>query len=181
MILAILRLILLAPTWIYLLYPFKVLFGDIRWGYIFYLLLGCFILFFGLNKRKDIQFESFLEKALRDDGSSIIGKRTDEKHFQIGRENKLDGVEANFIEENSTVMRFDGNNVDIEKEKAIDLAAFEKLTNEKDLYSIHRPNSRKNVRIIYTIIDRKIIILLTVFLIGVSFFVLISSFIKFGV
>ncbi len=68
-------------------------------------------------KRKDIQFESFLEKALRDDGSSIIGKRTDEKHFQIGRENKLDGVEANFIEENSTVMRFDGNNVDIEKEK----------------------------------------------------------------
>lgn len=28
-------------------------------------------------------------------------------------------------------------------EKAIDLAAFEKLTNEKDLYSIHRPNSRK--------------------------------------
>lgn len=49
-------------------------------------------------------------------------------------------------------------------EKAIDLAAFEKLTNEKDLYSIHRPNSRKNVRIIYTIIDRKIIILLTVFL-----------------
>ena len=115
-------------------------------------------------KRKDIQFESFLEKALRDDGSSIIGKRTDEKHFQIGRENKLDGVEANFIEENSTVTRFDGNNVDIEKEKAIDLAAFEKLTNEKDLYSIHRPNSRKNVRIIYTIIDRKIIILLTVFL-----------------
>ena len=49
-------------------------------------------------------------------------------------------------------------------EKAIDLAAFEKLTNEKDLYSIRRPNSRKNVRIIYTIIDRKIIILLTVFL-----------------
>lgn len=49
-------------------------------------------------------------------------------------------------------------------EKAIDLAAFEKLTNEKDLSSIHRPNSRKNVRIIYTIIDRKIIILLTVFL-----------------
>lgn len=68
-------------------------------------------------KRKDIQFESFLEKVLRDDGSSIIGKRTDEKHFQIGRENNLDGVEANFIEENSTVMRFDGNNVDIEKEK----------------------------------------------------------------
>ena len=51
-----------------------------------------------------------------------------------------------------------------EYQKAIDWAAFEKLTNEKDLYSIHRPNSRKNVRIIYTIIDRKIIILLTVFL-----------------
>ena len=68
-------------------------------------------------KRKDIQFESFLEKALRDDGSTVIGKRTDEKHFKIGIENKLDGVEPSFIEENSTVMRYDGNNVDIEKEK----------------------------------------------------------------
>lgn len=68
-------------------------------------------------KRKDIQFESFLERALRDDGSSIIGKRTDEKHFQIGLDNQLDGVEAKFIEEKSTVMRYDGNNIDIEKEK----------------------------------------------------------------
>ena len=45
---------------------------------------------------------------------------------------------------------------------------FKKAVNQpwknSDPYRIHRPNSRKNVRIIYTIIDRKIIILLTVFL-----------------
>lgn len=68
-------------------------------------------------KRKDVQFESFLQKAISNDGSSIIGKRTDEKHFTIGTENKLDEVEASFIEERSTVSRYDGNNVDIEKEK----------------------------------------------------------------
>lgn len=68
-------------------------------------------------KRKDIKFESFLEKALRDDGSSIMGSRTNEKHLKFGVENKLDEVEAEFIEENSTAMRYDGNNVDIEKEK----------------------------------------------------------------
>jgi len=68
-------------------------------------------------KRKDVQFESFLQKAINNDGSSIIGKRTDEKHFTIGTENKLDEVEASFIEERSTVSRYDGNNVDIEKEK----------------------------------------------------------------
>ena len=37
-------------------------------------------------------------------------------------------------------------------EKAIDLAAFEKLTNEKDLYSIHRgyEKNKKNVNKDYT-------------------------------
>jgi len=68
-------------------------------------------------KRKDIQFESFLQKALHEDGSSVIGRRTDEKHFKIGIENKLDSVEPAFIEEKDTQMRVDGNNVDIEIEK----------------------------------------------------------------
>ena len=68
-------------------------------------------------KRKDVKFESFLEKALRDDGTSVIGMRTNEKHFQIGTSNLLDNVQANFIEENGTSMRVDGNNIDIEKEK----------------------------------------------------------------
>lgn len=68
-------------------------------------------------KRKDIQFESFLQKALHEDGSSVIGRRTDEKHFKIGIENKLDSVEPSFTEDKNTKMRYDGNNVDIEIEK----------------------------------------------------------------
>lgn len=68
-------------------------------------------------KRKDVQFESFLQKALYEDGSSVIGRRTDEKHFKIGIENKLDSVEASFTEDKNTKMRYDGNNVDIEIEK----------------------------------------------------------------
>lgn len=38
------------PLNLYLLYPFQLLFGDLRFGYIFYLLLGCIILFLGLGK-----------------------------------------------------------------------------------------------------------------------------------
>ncbi len=68
-------------------------------------------------KRKDVQFESFLQKALYEDGSSVIGRRTDEKHFKIGIENKLDSVEASFTEDKNTKMKYDGNNVDIEVEK----------------------------------------------------------------
>ena len=68
-------------------------------------------------KRKDVQFESFLQKALYEDGWSVIGRRTDEKHFKIGIENKLDSVEASFTEDKNTKMRYDGNNVDIEIEK----------------------------------------------------------------
>lgn len=69
-------------------------------------------------KRKDVQFESFLEKAINNNGdSSILGKRTNEKHFKIGMENKLENFQTGIIEEKGTVMRFDGNNIDIEKEK----------------------------------------------------------------
>lgn len=50
-----------------------------------------------------------------------------------------------------------------EKESAIDLQQFEKLNGVDRLYSIRHPESRKNVRIIYTI-DEDVIILLTAFL-----------------
>ena len=43
--------------------------------------------------------------------------------------------------------------LDLSKEKAIDLPQFEKLSGEENLYCIHRPRSRKNIRIIYTIYD----------------------------
>lgn len=68
-------------------------------------------------KRKDVQFESFLQKALYEDGTTVIGRRTDEKHFKIGIENKLDSLETSFVEDKNTKMRYDGNNVDIEIEK----------------------------------------------------------------
>lgn len=50
-----------------------------------------------------------------------------------------------------------------EKEQAINLPQFEKLTDVGNLYSITHPESRKNVRVIYTIIDDSVI-LLTAFL-----------------
>lgn len=53
--------------------------------------------------------------------------------------------------------------LDIEKEGAVQLAHFEKLSGVEDLYSIHRPESTKNVRVLYTIIEDNVI-LLTAFL-----------------
>ena len=50
-----------------------------------------------------------------------------------------------------------------EKDRAIDLPQFEKLTGFDKLYSIRHPESRKNVRVLYTIEDDTII-LLTAFL-----------------
>lgn len=50
-----------------------------------------------------------------------------------------------------------------EKEKAIDLPQFEKLTGIDRLYSIRHPESKKNVRVIYAI-EEDSIILLTAFL-----------------
>lgn len=50
-----------------------------------------------------------------------------------------------------------------EKEMAIDLPQFEKLTGSDRLYCIRHPETKKNVRVIYTIYDSSII-LLTAFL-----------------
>ena len=50
-----------------------------------------------------------------------------------------------------------------EKERAIDLPQFERLTGTERLYCIRHPESKKNVRIIYVIEDETII-LLTAFL-----------------
>ena len=69
-------------------------------------------------KRKDVQFENLLEEALEDSGSSLEGLSTNEKHFDISKKMKLEGLSAKLILENSTSMRNDGNNVDIEKEQA---------------------------------------------------------------
>ncbi len=53
--------------------------------------------------------------------------------------------------------------LDQEKEQAIDFAQFEKLSGEDNLYSIRHPETKKNVRILYTI-EEGVVILLTAFL-----------------
>lgn len=51
-----------------------------------------------------------------------------------------------------------------EKEKAIDFPQYEKLSGEENLYSIRHPETKKNMRVIYTIVDDNAVILLTAFL-----------------
>ena len=53
--------------------------------------------------------------------------------------------------------------LDEEKEKAIDFPQYEKLSGEESFYSIRHPETKKNVRVIYTIVKGKVI-LLTAFL-----------------
>jgi mRNA-degrading endonuclease RelE of RelBE toxin-antitoxin system len=50
--------------------------------------------------------------------------------------------------------------LDMEKVRAIDLAQFEKLAGEDNLYSIRHPESKKNLRILYTIVDGAVILLI---------------------
>lgn len=52
--------------------------------------------------------------------------------------------------------------LDEEKEGAIDFPQYEKLSGEENLYSIRHPESKKNVRVIYTIVE-DVVILLVVF------------------
>ena len=54
--------------------------------------------------------------------------------------------------------------LDVEKEKAIELPQYEKLVGEEKLYSIRHPRTGKNVRVLYTIVEGSIIILLVAFL-----------------
>lgn len=46
-----------------------------------------------------------------------------------------------------------------EKERAVDLANFEKLRDTDRLYSIRHPKSKKNIRVIYTVNEGAIILL----------------------
>lgn len=50
-----------------------------------------------------------------------------------------------------------------EKESAIDLPQYERLAGKEKLYCIRHPESKKNIRIIYTIYDGSVV-LLTAFL-----------------
>lgn len=54
--------------------------------------------------------------------------------------------------------------LDMDKEAAIDLAQYERLSRQARLYSIRHPESKKNLRILYTITEESIVILLVAFL-----------------
>lgn len=51
-----------------------------------------------------------------------------------------------------------------EKERAIRMPQYERLSDEDKLYCIRHPETKKNVRVIYTIVEGAIIVLLHAFL-----------------
>lgn len=67
-------------------------------------------------KRKKVMFEEFLHSEM---GNNFIGKRTNEKHIQIGsggQNNPSIIVKEDHTQNN---MRLDGNNVDIDTEMSL--------------------------------------------------------------
>lgn len=68
-------------------------------------------------KRQDIQFEEILGAALKqENGGSIEGMITNPGHMAINQTPSIENVSHVVITEDSTYMRNDGNNVDIEHE-----------------------------------------------------------------
>lgn len=68
-------------------------------------------------KRSDVVFEDELKNALTKTGR-LRGFRTNERHIPIGEPGK-DEVVPRVVTENTTTMRNDGNNVDIDREMAL--------------------------------------------------------------
>jgi flagellar basal-body rod protein FlgB len=64
-------------------------------------------------KRSDVSFEKTLQQVL--DGDSLAGRRTDERHMQIGT-SSVQEVRPQVYQDSATSMRNDGNNVDIDSE-----------------------------------------------------------------
>ncbi|MEL7608365.1 MAG: flagellar basal body rod protein FlgB [Bacillota bacterium] len=66
-------------------------------------------------KRSDVEFESYFKAALEDGG--FTAKTTRDKHIKFS--SSIDGVSPLTVQDNSTSMRMDGNNVDIDAENAL--------------------------------------------------------------
>ncbi|ASS77210.1 flagellar basal body rod protein FlgB [Tumebacillus algifaecis] len=64
-------------------------------------------------KRSDVSFEHTLQQVLQ--GKVLGGRRTDERHMQIGT-SSFSEVQPKTVTDTSTTMRLDGNNVDIDVE-----------------------------------------------------------------
>ncbi|CAM2896242.1 flagellar basal body rod protein FlgB [Paenibacillus sediminis] len=63
-------------------------------------------------KRSDVSFESLLQDAMNN--STLEGRRTDSRHFVIGRSSMV--PEPSVTEDQSTSMNNNSNNVDIDQE-----------------------------------------------------------------
>jgi flagellar basal-body rod protein FlgB len=71
-------------------------------------------------RRRFVRFEEALARALR--GRGVAGMRTHPKHFPIGAASVRD-LQPQVVLDATSAMRNDGNNVDIEREMAINAAA----------------------------------------------------------
>ena len=67
-------------------------------------------------KRQKVEFEHLLSKAI--DSKEVAGVTTNEKHIPIGGAQSLYRSGISVTEDNTTSIRLDGNNVDIESEMA---------------------------------------------------------------
>lgn len=64
-------------------------------------------------KRQKVEFQSLLSDAI--DNSAVKGSETNPKFIPVGAD-KMDNVKYKITQDNTTSMREDGNNVDIESE-----------------------------------------------------------------
>ncbi|AEF17368.1 MULTISPECIES: flagellar basal body rod protein FlgB [Thermoanaerobacterium] len=64
-------------------------------------------------KRSDVNFESILNDAIN--SNKLTGFVTDKNHIPINS-TSIDNIEPQIVQDNSTSMRLDGNNVDIDVE-----------------------------------------------------------------
>ena len=65
-------------------------------------------------KRSDVEFESLLQEQLNE--TTLKGNRTNSKHFYIGPSYNVPNYQV--IQDESTIMTTDANNVDLEVEAA---------------------------------------------------------------
>lgn len=68
-------------------------------------------------KRKDISFQTTLRKALKSSDYTLVGKRTDPRHFFIGPQ-PLEYLRPEITTDRHLINRNDENNVDIDHEVA---------------------------------------------------------------
>lgn len=66
-------------------------------------------------KRSDVSFADQLQAAMN--GNQLVGQTTDPRHIPIGTSN-IDEVQPTVYTDNTTSLRSDGNNVDIDAEMA---------------------------------------------------------------